>query len=212
MFKIQTNDVNVLRVPISILSEFVAEANFVVSKNGINCVATDPSGASMTIIEILPSAFTSFSVDVDEEVYVNLENLKNALKRVKVSDIVSVSTEKNRLLIDIIGVVKKKFYVPMLEPEKREQKVPSFSYKVRAEMVASSFAEYIEDVMSVSDTVTFKAGSNKLTIYANSAQGRVEIDLLADSEALLSFKSEEDNVDSIYTCEYLRKIAKASAI
>ncbi|MBT5924845.1 DNA polymerase sliding clamp, partial [Candidatus Woesearchaeota archaeon] len=87
---------------ISIVSELVTEATFKVGKNGLKLVAMDPANVAMVNFELFSSCFTEYNVEKEEEIAINLANLKQILRRAKSDDILTLeTTEDNKLKIQL---------------------------------------------------------------------------------------------------------------
>lgn len=211
MFTLKMDDPRILINSISILSEFITEATFNITKEGLKLVAMDPSNISMVILDILPSTFTTYSVSDSEEITLNLEGLKQALRRVRGGETVSLTTEKNKFLITITGKSTRKFYIPLLEKEGGEKQVPSLEFTASAELDAKEFKEFIEDAGVVGDAVIFEATPDKFALSSGEVGSKVNIELTKGSDALIKIEVKEP-VKAIYSVEYLKKMSKASAL
>ena len=211
MFSIKLNDSKELANAITIISEFITEATFLVQKEGLKLVAMDPANISMVILNVLPSSFTEYQVEQESEITVNVESLKQALKRAKQNEAIAMSLDRNKLKILISGRSKKSFYIPLLEREHKERKIPSLTFEATVELDSNEFRDYIEDASIASDAVSFEAEKNSFVISAGTAGNKVHIELLKSDDALVQL-SAGDAVRSIYSVEYLKKMTKACAL
>ena len=75
-----------LKESVSIISDLVNEARFKVTKDAIELVAMDPANVAMVIFKLLSSCFTEYDVKGDIEIAINLENLKQILRRAGAND------------------------------------------------------------------------------------------------------------------------------
>jgi len=211
MFSLKLNEPRILNGSISILSDFITEATFSFQKEGIKLIAMDPANISMVVLNLLPSAFTEFKVETPVDITVNLEGLKQALKRAKPTDNLALTLEKNKLKITIFGRSTKKFYVPLLEREGKERKIPSLDFMATAEVDANEFRDYIDDASVAGDAVSFEADKNMFGISAGDAGSKVEVELMKGNDALLQL-SVADTVKAVYSVEYLKKMARTAAL
>lgn len=211
MFTIKLSDPKLFNNLISVLSEFVTESTFSIEKDGLKLVAIDPANVAMVTLNILPSAFAEYSVSEDEEVTLNLEKLKLALKRAKPTDIVTIKATENKLNIAIAGSSNRRFAIPMLEKSGADRSKQDFDFKTTVGIKASDFKEFVDDTAVVSDAVTFEAESSKFTISAGDTGSQVRIDLSATDEAITNIESKEKS-RSIYSVNYLKKMAKAASV
>lgn len=211
MFDIKLDESRILSNTVAIISDFISEATFLINKDGMRLTAMDPANISMVILDILPSAFTSYKVDKPEEVTINLDNLKQALRRVKPIEPISLTAESNRLVLTIFSKSIKKFQIPMLEKEVKEKQVPNLEFNARIELDAKEFRDFVDDASVVGDALTFSANSDKLKLSAGDAGSRVNIELAKGSDTLVNLDVKEP-VTAIYSIEYLKKIARASVL
>src|SRR3989338_4336000 len=164
---------------ISIISELVSEAKFTASTNGLKLVAMDPANVAMVVFELLSSCFTEYQVKGTEDVCINLNNLKQILRRAKPDDILTLeTTEDSKLKIVMKSNTVRSFSIPTLELEDREQRVPELTFPITVESTSDVLSEAIEDVSVVAESVTFLGEKNLLCVKA-------EGDL---SKALFKFK------------------------
>ena len=73
MFTLRVNDIKILNNTIGIVSDFISDATFHVTNEGLKLVAMDPANISMVILTILPSAFTEYSVNEPSKITINLD-------------------------------------------------------------------------------------------------------------------------------------------
>jgi proliferating cell nuclear antigen len=211
MFNIKLDESRILSNTVAVISDFITDATFTITSEGVKLTAMDPANISMVILDILPSAFTSFSVEGDEEITINLDNLKQALRRVKPTEPISLTAEENRLILTIFGKSIKKFQIPMLEKETKDKKAPNLEFVANIELDAKEFRSFVDDASVVGDALTFAADSSKLNLAAGDSGSKVNIELAKGSDALVSLDVREA-VKSIYSVEYLKKIARAAVL
>ena len=175
MFSIKLSEPRILNGVVMILSDFITEATFSFQKESIKLIAMDPANISMVVLNILPSAFTEYKVETPIDITVNLEALKQAIKRAKPTEQVAMTIEKNKLKITVFGKSMKKFYVPLLEREGKERKVPALEFMATAELDANEFRDYIDDASIAGDATTFQADKNTFAISAGDAGSKVAV-------------------------------------
>ncbi len=212
MFNLKLNDAKFFSNATNIISDFIAEASFKITKEGFKLVAMDPANISMVILNILPSAFTEYKVEKDEEITVNVETLKMALKRAKPTDSIMFTADEGALIISLTGKTSKKFKIPLLEKEGGEKNIPSLNFNAELEIDANEFKDYIEDASVVSDALIMNATKEKVQLIAGEKSSKVEIDIGKDSKEVLVNMDVKEESKSIYSIEYLKKISKAATI
>lgn len=211
MFKLKLDDPKILSGSFSIISDFITEATLNVSKEGVNLTAMDPSNISMVVLNILPSAFIEYKVDSEEEITINIDILNQTLKRAKPGETLVLSKEKNQLDITITGKSTKKFQIPLLEKESKEKKIPELEFNATVELDAKEFRDYIDDAGIAGDALTFNAIGNKFNLSAGDVARKAHVELKEGSDVLLKLDI-KDAASSVYSAEYLKKMAKSASL
>ncbi len=211
MFSLKLAEPRILSGCVNILADFITEATFSIQKEGIKLIAMDPANISMVVLNILPSAFTEYTVDAPEELTVNLESLKQAIKRAKPTDGIALTSEKSKLKLTIAGTSIKKFFIPMLERESKERKIPALDFMATAEVNAAEFRDYIDDLSFAGEAATFEVDKNSFVLSAGDTGNKVTIETNKGNDALLQINA-RDAAKSIYSVEYLKKMARTAAL
>ncbi len=202
-----------LKESISIISDLVNDVTFKIDKDKIELIAMDPANVAMVMFRLLSSAFLEYEVNKDTTLCVNLDQLKQVLKRTKPTDTLhlSLDEEKNRLNINLRGESNRNFHLALIHLEEKEQRIPQLQFPVKIEMSTSFFDEAIEDMDVVSDAVVLQAEQQKFVIHAsgNTSEGRVE---LQQGDGINISMDTKNIVKSKYSIEYLKKIIKGSRL
>ena len=198
-----------LKDPITIISDLVIEAKFSIDNNGLKLIATDPGNSAMVIFRLLSSSFIEFNVNDKEEIALNLNYLKQVLKRAKSSDTVTLETGEGVLNIIFKGRTVRKFSLPLLELEEEEIKELKLNFKATITTESGLLNDAIGDVDIVADSVTFIAEKDKLSISSSGDLGKAHIEIPADEFTKIEL---EETQKAKYSIEYLKKMIKASKL
>ena len=153
MFTLRVNDIKILNNTIGIVSEFISDATFHVTNEGLKLVAMDPANISMVILTILPSSFTEYTVNEPSKITINLDGLKQALKRVRTGESLTLTHSNNRLNVTISGTSTRKFTIPLMDNDETERKVPDLNFNISIEMDSREFKDFIEDASIVGEAM-----------------------------------------------------------
>ena len=85
---------------VAIMSELVTELKIKVNKNGLNAVAVDPANVALVSMKIPHSAFSQFE-SAEEELCVNLDDLRQILKRAGPGSELTLEKKENKLVVGI---------------------------------------------------------------------------------------------------------------
>jgi proliferating cell nuclear antigen len=198
-----------LKDSISIISELVTEARFKITPNAIELVAMDPANVAMVIFKLLSSCFTEYDVKGEQKLALNLENLKQVLRRAKPDDMLTLELVDNKLKIKLKGVSIRTFSLPIIELDEKEQKVPELSFPVSIRTTTAILNDAIEDVDIVAESVAFQAEPKKFSIFAEGDLSQAHIEINADNSTKIDAK---EKVKAKYSIEYLKKMVLGSKL
>ncbi|HIH13418.1 MAG: hypothetical protein QT02_C0004G0015 [archaeon GW2011_AR9] len=190
---------------IGIISELVSEAKFKATSQGLELVAMDPANVAMVIFKLFSSCFTQYDVKDTEEIAINLNNLKQILRRANSDDMLTLETEDNRLKVQLKGSTTRSFSVPTLELEDKEQRVPELNFPLSVETSSSILSSSIEDVSVVAESVTFLGEKSLLLVKAEGDLSKALIEIKPDDVTIIKTTS-TDKFKAKYSLEYLKKM------
>ncbi|MBT3464362.1 proliferating cell nuclear antigen (pcna) [archaeon] len=209
--KLTLADSKLLKDSVSIISDLVTEARFHITKDSINLVAMDPANVAMVIFKLLSSSFIEYSVEKEVKIALNLNNLKQVLKRAGANDILSMDLHENKFKITLKSNRTRTFYLPIIELEDKEQKIPDLNFAVTITTSTSVLNEAIEDVSIVGESVSFMGEKEKFTVSSQGDLSEAKIEVPADDVTLI--KAEGEAVaKSKYSIEYLKKMIQGSKL
>ncbi len=200
-----------LKDSISIISELVNEASFKITPQAMELVAMDPANVAMVIFKLLSSCFTEYKVETEQEVAINLGNLKQILRRAKPNDMLTLEIEESKLKITLKGTSTRTFSLPIIDLDEKEQKIPELNFGVTIQTESMVLNDAIEDVDIVAESVSFIAEQGKFTVMAEGdlSKAKVEID---ENEKTKIGLHEADGVKAKYSIEYLKKMIAGSKL
>lgn len=200
-----------LKESINVIADLVQEVTLKVSKDKISLIAIDPSLVAMVDFTLLSSAFVEYDVSKPEELAINLDHLRQILKRAKPTDTVTLTLDKDgeRLQVLLKGENTRAFTIPLISIEENEQTIPNLTFSTKVTLSSEKFDEVIEDMSVVAESLTFQRTSSSLIVKstANLKEAKVEIPLTED----MGGASDGEHAAK-YSIEYLKKISKASKL
>jgi proliferating cell nuclear antigen len=191
---------------ISIISELVSEVKIKLLEEGMSIIAVDPANVAMVIFKLPREGFAEY--EAGNEIWgINLDDLKQVLKRASTSSSIVIEQEENQLNISIFDRVKRNFILSLTNLDLEEKDEPNLTFSSNVELDAESFAQSIEDCSIVADSCSLISGENFFIVEA--------------SGSLNSFRAEftNDEINKIegigkskYSLEYMNKFIKAKKI
>lgn len=207
--KLTLADPKYLRDSIAIISELVNEASFKITPESVELVAMDPANVAMVIFKLFSSCFVEYDVAKPAELAINLNNLKQILRRAKPNDMLTIELDKdNKLKITLKGTNTRTFGIPLIDIEEKEQRVPNLKFELSIEVTSDLLDEAIEDSDIVAESVSFSVEPKKFTIEAAGDMNNAKIEMRAGEGIKIKYNG-NDKIKSKYSIEYLKKMVQA---
>ena len=198
-----------LKEPILVISELVNEATFKIDHDKIELIALDPANVAMVVFKLLSSAFSEYEIEEPLELTVNLDQLKQVLKRINPDDTMTLELNENKLKIELKSKSTRVFNISLLNSEESLKKIPDLKFPLKIETSTLLFDEAIEDMGIVSDALILFAEKDKFGFEALGSLSSAKVEFNNDNVN----KIEGDvNAKSKYSIEYLKKIIKSSKL
>lgn len=208
--KLTLSEPKFLKDSISIISDLVTEATFKITPDAIELVAMDPANVAMVIYKLFSSSFVEYDVKEDILLSINMNDLKQVLRRAKSNDSVTLEIEDNKFKITFKSNVTRHFFLPLIEMEEKQQKIPDLKFKSTITTKSEIINEAIEDADIISESVTIIVDNKELTVNATGDLSKANIHIFADNDTKIV--SDDETVKSKYSIEYLKKMMQGSKL
>lgn len=195
---------------LSIISEIVTEATFRVKEDMVELVAMDPANVALVVFRLVSSAFVTYEIDGPTNITVNLNNLKQVLRRVKGGDTLTLELDENKLKVVLQSTSQRTFYLPLIDADEEEQNVPDLSFSAEITTLASVFNDAIDDVDVVGESVTLGADTNNFYVSSKGDLTKAAVEIPGDKTTTISCN--EEGVKAKYSIEYLKKMMQGGKL
>ncbi len=209
--KLTLSEAKYFKDSISVISELVNEATFKIKPEGIEMIAMDPANVAMVIFKLLSSCFSEYQLEKPMNISINLNNLKQILRRSKPNDMMTLAVIDGKLDITLKSDTTRKFSLPLIDIEEKEKKRPELKFPVTIRTTATILNDAIEDVGIVAESVAFHANASRMRIIAEGDLSKAEIDITPDNNTRIDATGSEE-VKAKYSVEYLKKMIAGSKI
>lgn len=207
--KLTLAEPKVLKDCISIISDLVSETKITVKQDLLEIVSMDPANVAMILFRMKKSLFAEYEIQEETTISINLNSFKQILRRVKPKDVLTLEQQENKLKIVMKSSSVKTYYLPLIELDDREQRIPSLDFKSVVHIASSNLSEVIDDVDVVGESISFETQDNKFKV--SSAGDMTKVDIVYHQGEEVDIKSSE-NHKSKYSVEYLKKMIQGSKI
>jgi proliferating cell nuclear antigen len=190
---------------VDIISDLVTEVRIKVNEFGMSITAMDPANISMVNFKIPRSSFSQFEVE-SEVLGINLDNLKQILRRCGSSSSLVMEKKENMLNINIQDRIKRNFILSLIEIDSEERELPNLEFSSSVEINSIDLINSIEDCAIVADACSFIIKDGKFIIEAKSLNA-----------AMSEFSGDEARIQAEdckakYSVEYLQKFMKGAKL
>lgn len=207
--KLTLAETKLLKESVTIIADIVSEVRFVVGKDAVELVAMDPANVAMVIFKLLSSAFVEYEVKERETIAINLNELKQVLRRTKPNDTMTLEIAESKLKVTLKSVSKRQFFLPLIDLEERDQKVPNLSFTATVKTTSTALTEAIEDVDIIGESVSLIAEPKAFKVTSSSDLSKADVEIPADKETTIESRG---TVKAKYSIEYLKKMIAAAKL
>ncbi|PIO00022.1 proliferating cell nuclear antigen (pcna) [archaeon CG10_big_fil_rev_8_21_14_0_10_43_11] len=212
MFKAVIDNSKLFKDSINLINELVGEGIFEISTDGIKLVAMDPASVAMIVFHLLPSAFSTYTVDESKKIGLSIDKLKDVLRRVTGTERIIISLVDANLLVEIQDTYHRKFSLPLLDLDPQDLRVPALEFNAVVELKSDVLKNGVEDAGVLSDSIILHAFPEKFVMSGRGDNSDVTIELdPTTSDALVNLDVKEES-SAKYSIEYLNKMIKASKL
>ncbi len=199
-----------LKDGVSIVSEIVTEATLKIRKDVVEMVSMDPANVAMVVFRMKSSSFTTYDLEKDTDLTLNLNNFKQVLRRVKANDTLTLELDENKLKITLQSASKRTFHLPLIELDENEQNVPDLSFTASINTKSSLLNDAVDDVDVVGESVVFSASEKLFSISSKGDLSKASVDMPADESTTIVCA--EEGLKAKYSIEYLKKMIQGSKL
>ncbi len=190
---------------IELLSELVMDVKIKINESGLSIIAIDPANVAMVSFQLPKNVFSQFETG-EEVLGVNLENLKQILRRCGSGSFLILEKKENLLQIQIQDRIRRNFTLNLIEIEGEEKDMPNLEFSSKVELNSIDLIASIEDCAIVSDACSFIIDSGRFIIEAKGLNSAMS-EFSGDESKIIA-----ENCKARYSLEYLQKFMKGAKL
>jgi proliferating cell nuclear antigen len=202
---------DVFKKSMEAIAVLIDEAELVISDNGVELKATDPSQISMVDFSLPKKAFTKFESE-NIRLGLDLDYLNQVLSRAQGSDelILSLDEKKSFLTISFKGNATRSFQVPLIDISTNDVPNPRIEFDAELLIAAGFLQSAFKDAALISTHITLGSTDEKFFVKATSSKGNLNEEISQDKTALFEMKVKKE-CKSMFPLDYLQDMLKAAA-
>ncbi len=206
--KLTLAEPKLLKDSISIIADLVTEAQFKITPDSLELIAMDPASVAMVTFKLLSSSFEEYDVKEEQIIALNLNNVKQVLRRA-VNCKITLELVEGNLKFIMKGKSTKTFHLPLIDVEESDKKIPSLNFDATIVTNSSVLTEAIEDMDIIGESVSMEVDGQTLKVSSKGDMSKAEVEIPADEQTKIVA---DKQLKSKYSIEYLKKMIQGSKL
>jgi len=204
-------DAAIFKKSMEAIAVLIDEAELVVTPNGLELIATDPSQISMVDFSMPKKAFEKFEVE-ETRIGLDLDYLNQVLSRVQAGDELTISLDDKKafLLVSFNGKAQRSFQVPLIDISTSDVPQPKIEFDAELKISAGFLQNAFKDAALISTHITLGCDEEKFFVRAKSSKGNLDEKLKQDKDTLPELKVKQE-CQSMFPLDYLQDMLKAAS-
>lgn len=210
-FKISLADVEQFKKQIRIAEQLVSEVNLRIDKDSFGFREMEVFNVCMVNLKILSSSCVEYDVKEKTKIGLNINQLYNILSVINKNDIILLSREKDKFIIEAENKNTKRFSIPIIKLDLKEQKEPDLKFKAKVTTDSKQLKEELKALDTVASSVLFSCHKDKLVLGGYGDITKLETTIKEDDNTRIENDTNKV-ITSKYSIEFLKKILESSII
>jgi proliferating cell nuclear antigen len=206
--KLTLAEPRLLKDSISIIADLVTEAQFKITPDSMELVAMDPASVAMVTFKLLSSCFEEYDVKEEQVIALNLNNVKQVLRRATNCKI-TLELVEGHLKFIMKGRSTKTFMLPLIELDENEKKIPSLNFDATIVIESGVLTEAIEDMDIIGESISLEVDNNLFKVSSKGDLSKADVEIKSDANTKIV---SEKKLKSKYSIEYLKKMIQGSKL
>ncbi|MFA5931287.1 MAG: proliferating cell nuclear antigen (pcna) [archaeon] len=202
---------DVFKKSMEAISVLIDEAELVVSQNGLELKATDPSQISMVDFSLPKKAFTKFEA-IDTRLGLDLDYLNQVLSRAQSADelVLGLDEKKAFLTVTFRGSAERSFQVPLIDISSSDVPNPRIEFDSELVITAGFLQSAFKDAALISSHVVLGCNEEKFFVKATSSKGNLNEEVKQNKDTLPELRVKRE-CKSMFPLDYLQDMLKVAS-
>jgi len=204
-------DAAIFKKSMEAISVLIDEAELIVTMEGLELKATDPSQISMVDFSMPKKSFEKFDVE-ETRLGLDLDYLNQVLARAQIGDELTLSLDEKKafLLVSFSGKAERSFQVPLIDISSSDVPQPKIEFDAEMKINAGFLQNAFKDAALISTHITLGCDEEKFFIRAKSSKGNLDEKLKLSKDTLPELKVKQE-CQSMFPLDYLQDMLKAAS-
>ena len=204
-------DAAIFKKSMEAIAVLIDEAELVITADGLDLKATDPSQISMVDFTMPKGAFEKFDSE-EMRLGLDLDYLNQVLARAQSGDELSLSLDEKKafLIVSFKGKAERSFQVPLIDISTSDVPQPKIEFDSEMLINAGFLQNAFKDAALISTHITLGCDEEKFYVKAKSSKGNLDEKLKQDKDTLVELKVKQD-CNAMFPLDYLQDMLKAAS-
>ncbi len=200
---------NDFKKSIDSIAVLIDEAEFLVTQNGLELKATDPSQISLIDFNLSKKSFKKFDLKEDLTIGLDLDYFGKIMSRANASDelVLKLDDQKTNLLVEFKDSSMRSFSIPLIDVSKSKTPEPKIEFDAAIELNASVLQDALKDAELISTHVTVGVNEKEFFLKTKSSRGTLDNVTAKNSKNVSKFDVKKQ-CKSMFPLDYLRDMFK----
>lgn len=201
----------IFKKSIEAISVLINEAEILVTKDGLELRATDPSQISMVDFKLPKTVFEKFDSE-ETRLGLDLDYLNRVLSRALSTDKLLLKLDEKKSFLDLtfLGKAERSFQIPLIDISSSEVPSPRIDFDAEITINASFLQNAFKDASLISSHITIGCDDQKFFLTAKSSKGNLNEETKKDKEILPEINVRND-CKSMFPLDYLQDMLKTAS-
>lgn len=175
----------------------------IVDSDGFRVTAMDRSHISFVTLDLKPTVFDEFECSEPERITLDTDEFMKVLKRMKNTDILTLTLDEGNLIVGLKGDAERKFKIRLIDIDYEPPQPPVLEYNSSIEVPSNLVRDCITDMDLFADRLNFLFDENYFIVTSDGEFGSADIKYLHGENIT-------EVVKSCFSIDKLKEIFKAS--
>lgn len=178
MFRLVLSDTNIIKEAFNSISKIVDEVVCTVDSEGFRLSAMDRSHICFVFLNLKAPVFDEYICNVPEKICLDTQEFMTILKRIKKTDVLKLTIDKNNLVIGLEGDVDREFKIRLIDLDYESPEPPKLEFPVEVSVPSSVVNDAIVDMDLFSDKLYFMVNDEYFIVNTDGEFGDARFQFL----------------------------------
>lgn len=186
------------------ISNFLEEANFLATPEGLRLAGMDPARVSYVVMNLPKTYFEEYESKEKEEITFKTEELYKILSRAQREDTVILEVNEGEAYFRFEGFAERTFRIQSLSSPYSENNL-NLNFGARLKIQSNVFVDVVSELEEIGDILNITVRDQGVVFKSKGDLATEEVEVTSDY-GLLEIEVKQGEVTSLHSLEYFKKL------